>query len=129
MHFQDNFEYQCKKSDKEEMKHIADTWVKKLDTYKKEILQIKSLANDKIRQDRVIKDYGRKIEELKKKGIVDENEFCGYNRDEEDDDDIGNYDRTILRNEYENNIILPYQRMFLYRAHTFGYQDSKIKYF
>lgn len=77
----------------------------------------------------MLKEYNRKIEELKKKGIVDVNEFCGYDRNEEDEDDIGNYNRTILRNEYEENMTLPYQRLELYKDPTFGYKDSKIKYF
>lgn len=90
---------------------------------------MKENASDKPRKDKLIKEYNKKIEELKKKGIVDENEFCGFCWDDEDDDDVGFYDRTILREEYEESMALPYQRIELYKNPTFGYKNSKIMYY
>lgn len=77
--------------------------------------------------DKIIKGFNKQIEDIKKKGLVDLNDFCGYDVQDSDEDEIGNYDRAILRNEYEENMVLPYQKIELYSAPTFGYNDSKIK--
>jgi len=68
------------------------------------------------------------MEYLKDKGLVDLEEFIGFNKSLEDDDACYT-NRELLRGEYETTIDLPYSRIELYSAPTFGYKDSGIRYF
>jgi hypothetical protein len=80
-----------------------------------------------MRRDMVIKEYNKNIEKLKVKGVVDVDEFRGFDRDDEDEDDVIYNNREILRDEYETTMDLPYSRIQLYSFPTFGYKDSGIK--
>jgi len=75
----------------------------------------------------VIKEYDKNIGKLKVKGVVDANEFRGFDRDDEDEDDAIYNNRSIIRDEYETVMEVPYSRIHLYSFPTFGYKDSGIK--
>ncbi len=85
-------------------------------------------AGDNLKRDKLIKELTQKIERLKKKGAVDLDEFLGFDREGEDDSETASYNnREIIRDEYESSMDLPYSRIELYSAPTFGYKDSGIK--
>lgn len=75
----------------------------------------------------VIKEYNKNIEKLKKKGVVDVDEFRGFDRNYDDEDDAIYNNREILRDEYESTMDLPYSRIQLFSSPTFGYNDSGIR--
>ena len=75
----------------------------------------------------MIKEFNKNIEKLTKKGVVDVDEFRGFDHDLDDEDDAIYNNREILRDEYESMIDLPYSRIELFAAPTFGYKDSGIK--
>ncbi len=79
-------------------------------------------------RNRVLKEFARRIDYLKKKGKVDVDEFYGFERKGDDEEETNYYDREIVRGEYETTMDLPYARVELYSEPTFGYKDSQIKY-
>lgn len=74
----------------------------------------------------LLKEISGHIEYLKEKGLVDLEEFRGFDKSLEDDETCYS-NREVLRGEYESTIDLPYSRVSLYSAPTFGYKDSGIR--
>jgi len=129
MHFNDLEPIQCTKTDKRTMKDEAELLADKLDKLKKELMAIKGGAINKIQRDKLIKEFNRKIELLKKKGDVDVDEFRGFDKDLDDEEAACLNNREVIRDVYETTMDLPYSRVELYSAPTFGYRDSQIMYF
>eukprot|EP01022_Parablepharisma_sp_SALTPOND_P029649 TRINITY_DN742_c1_g1_i1.p2 TRINITY_DN742_c1_g1~~TRINITY_DN742_c1_g1_i1.p2 ORF type:complete len:1121 (-),score=124.91 TRINITY_DN742_c1_g1_i1:15245-18607(-) len=140
MHFEEFDIIQCTKADKQKISDEAGERIKHISRLKQEFInvfvveniltniQLKGGTANKLKRDKLIKEFTKRIEKLKSKGIVNPEEFCGFDRNLEEEDDTAAYhNREVIREEYETTMDLPYSRVELYSSPTFGYKDSCIK--